>query len=81
MEKQTKPTPSTDIEFYTNRELIEELSKRKTFVGAIIWYKDEYRGGKYTEKDFIMRSRNISIKDIAQIMFLFARALFIKAKS
>ena len=35
---------SSDLAFYTTTELIEELMRRKTFLGVVIHSEAEYRG-------------------------------------
>lgn len=38
---------SSDLAFYTTIELIEELMRRKTFLGGVVHAEAEYRGGAW----------------------------------
>lgn len=41
-----------DIEFASTKELIQELRKRSTFAGLILWSPDEHREDGQTHSDF-----------------------------
>jgi hypothetical protein len=42
-----------DLAFYTTQELIDELMRRKTFLGVVVQCEEELRTGRWTgEKTF-----------------------------
>lgn len=37
----------SDLEFFTTKELVGELMRRKTFLGIVVHSEEDYRGGAW----------------------------------
>lgn len=47
---------SMSLEFYTTKELVDELMSRKTFGGLIVHSSTEIRNKRAILKDFVLKS-------------------------
>lgn len=56
------------IEFYTSEELVQELSKRNTFVGIIIHSEKEHKAEHSLHKHWHVVSSNLTNEQALKLM-------------
>lgn len=56
----------TDLELASNDELIEELLRRPTFRGVILWQSEQFRGRG--EDEWKWRSMNCDAREIVGLL-------------
>lgn len=53
---------SSDLEFFTARELIDELMRRKTFLGIVVHSKEELKNDNWGEERVFQVHYNSNLK-------------------
>ena len=62
--------PASDLEFYTTRELVDELMRRQTFLGVVVQSHDDYRNHEWTgERIFnIHFNSNLDTEQVCRLL-------------
>jgi len=67
----------SDLDFCTTRELIDELMRRKTFMGVVLHADPEWKGGDWGERQTfrVHFNSNLSTPEATRLLDVIARHL------